>query len=126
SVRSVSFLFYCLSRAGPALERLNLPIAPVTFLGVSGPTGAGKTTFADLLIGLFEPDSGQITVAGTPLRDGAAMQWREDVSYVVQDPYFFRDTIRRNLLWANTQASEAAIWGALAAARIEGVVRPFP
>ena len=40
-------------RAGAGVERLNLAIAPGTFLGVSGPTGAGKTTFADLLIGLF-------------------------------------------------------------------------
>src|SRR5262249_43751986 len=103
--RDVSFHYDRLSRAGAGIERLNLTIAPGTFLGVSGPTGAGKTTFADLLIGLLEPDSGQITVAGTPLRDGAAMQWREHVSYVVQDPYLFRDTIRRNLLWANPQAS---------------------
>jgi ATP-binding cassette, subfamily C, bacterial len=53
---------------------------------VSGPTGAGKTTFADLLIGLLEPDSGQITVSGTALHGGSAMQWRDHVSYVVQDP----------------------------------------
>jgi ATP-binding cassette subfamily C protein len=68
---------------------------------VSGPTGAGKTTFADLLIGLLEPESGEITVGGTPLRGTAAIGWRDRVSYIVQDPYLFRDTIRRNLLWAN-------------------------
>ncbi|MFZ2080554.1 MAG: ABC transporter ATP-binding protein [Xanthobacteraceae bacterium] len=103
--RDVSFHYDRSSRAGAGIERLNLTIAPGTFLGVSGPTGAGKTTFADLLIGLIEPDSGEIAVGGVPLRGAAAIKWRDSVSYVVQDPYLFRDTIRRNLLWANPQAS---------------------
>ena len=109
------------SRAGAVIERLNLTIAPGTFLGVSGPTGAGKTTFADLLTGLIEPDSGEIEVGGV-LRGAAAVKWRDRVSYVVQDPYLFRDTIRRNLLWANPQASDAEIWDALAIAGVDGFV----
>jgi ATP-binding cassette subfamily C protein len=99
--RDVSFHYDRTCRAGGGIERLGLTIAPGTFLGVSGPTGAGKTTFADLLIGLLEPESGEITVGGTPLRGTAAIGWRDRVSYIVQDPYLFRDTIRRNLLWAN-------------------------
>jgi ATP-binding cassette subfamily C protein len=91
-------------------------------LGVSGPTGAGKTTFADLLIGLIEPDAGEIAVGGTPLRGATASAWRDHVSYVVQDPYLFRDTIRRNLLWAKPQASDAEIWEALAVAGIDKFV----
>jgi ATP-binding cassette subfamily C protein len=89
---------------------------------VSGPTGAGKTTFADLLIGLIEPDSGEITVGGASLRGAAAIKWRNRVSYVVQDPYLFRDTIRRNLLWANPQASDAEIWDGLAIAAVDDFV----
>jgi ATP-binding cassette subfamily C protein len=121
--RDVSFHYDRFNRSGAGIENLNLTLTPGTFLGVSGPTGAGKTTFADLLIGLFEPDAGQITVAGTPLRGGTATQWREHVSYVVQDPYLFRDTIRRNLSWANPQADETAIWEALAIAGADDFVR---
>ena len=110
------------SRAGAGVERLNLTIAPGTFLGVSGPTGAGKTTLADLLITLLEPDSGEITVGGVPLRGAAAIKWRDYVSYVVQDPYLFRDTIRRNLLWADPRASDAEIWDALALAGVDDFV----
>jgi ATP-binding cassette, subfamily C, bacterial len=92
------------------------------FLGVSGPTGAGKTTFADLLIGLLEPDSGEIAIGGVPLRGAAAIKWRDHVSYVVQDPYLFRDTIRRNLLWADPRASDTEIWDALAIAGVDSFV----
>jgi ATP-binding cassette subfamily C protein len=89
---------------------------------VSGSTGAGKTTFADLLIGLLEPESGEIVVGSTPLRGAAAISGRDRVSYVVQDPYLFRGTIRRNLLWANPQASDAEIWDALATAGVNNFV----
>jgi ATP-binding cassette subfamily C protein len=95
-------------------------------VGVSGPTGAGKTTLADLLIGLLEPDSGEISVGGTALRGAAAIGWRDRVSYVVQDPYLFRDTIRRNLLWANPRASDAEIWDALATAGVDDFVAGLP
>lgn len=124
--RDVSFHYDRSSRASAGIERLNLTIAPGTFLGVSGPTGAGKTTFADLLIGLLEPDSGEIAIGGVPLRGAATIKWRDHVSYVVQDPYLFRDTIRRNLLWANPRASDAEIWDALAIAGIDGFVTGLP
>lgn len=106
---------------GPIID-LSLVIEPGSFVGVSGPSGVGKTTFADLLIGLLEPESGEITVGGTPLRGAAAVSWREHVGYVAQDPYLFRDTIRRNLLWASPQASEAELWETLAIAGADAMV----
>ncbi len=120
--RDVSFHYDRSSRAGAGIERLNLTIPPGTFLGVSGPTGAGKTTFADLLIGLIEPDSGEIAVGGVALRGAAAIKWRDQISYVVQDPYLLRDTIRRNLLWANPRASESQIRDALVIAGVDDFV----
>jgi ATP-binding cassette, subfamily C, bacterial len=74
------------------------------------------------LIDLLEPDSGAITVGDVPLRGAATIRWRDHVSYVVQDPYLFRDTIRRNLLWANPQAGDAEIWDALAIAGVDDFV----
>jgi ATP-binding cassette subfamily C protein len=124
--RDVTFHHDRSSRSAGGIEHLNLTIAPGSFLGVSGPTGAGKTTFADLLIGLLEPNSGEIAVGSTLLRGAAATSWRDRVSYVVQDPYLFRDTIRRNFLWAKPQASDREIWDALAVAAVDDFVAGLP
>ena len=99
-----------------ALRNFNLTIEPGAFLGVTGPSGAGKTTFADLLSGLFPPDSGDIAVGGASLRGGALAAWRRQISYVSQDPFMFHDTIRRNLAWAatgETAPTEDEMWAAL-------------
>ena len=109
--------------AGRGIRGLNLTIAPHEFLGVSGPSGAGKTTFADLLVGLFPPQQGRITVGGVALQGAALAAWRDRIGYISQDPFLFHDTVRRNLSWANPQAGEADMWAALAAAGAEALVR---
>ncbi len=121
-LRDVNFRYDEARQSAGAIIDFSLTIEPGSFIGVSGPSGAGKTTFADLLIGLLEPQSGEISVGGTPLRGAAAVTWRDHVSYVAQDPYLFRDTIRRNLLWASPQASEDEIWQALAIADADALV----
>ena len=105
------------------VQSLDLTIEPGAFLGVGGPSGAGKTTFADLLVGLFPPQSGQITVGGRPLAGATLAAWREGVAYVSQDPFLFHDSVRRNLAWASPGASEAEMWEALTLADAEAVVR---
>jgi ATP-binding cassette subfamily C protein len=124
--RDVSYRYDEARQSAGAIVDLNLAIEPGNFVGVTGPSGAGKTTFADLLIGLLEPQSGDIAINGTPMRGPAAAAWRDHISYVVQDPYLFRDTIRRNLLWANPRSSEAEIWDALAIAEADALVAGMP
>ena len=105
------------------VDRLDFTLLAGDFVGVSGPSGAGKTTFADLLVGLFPPQAGRITVGGKPLEGETLAAWRTGVSYVSQDPFLFHDTIRRNLAWAYPAASEAEMWAALELADAAGVVR---
>ena len=105
------------------VERIDLTLRPGDFLGVVGASGAGKTTFADLLVGLIAPQRGRITVGDRPLEGAVLAGWREGVSYVSQDPFLFHDTVRRNLTWACPSASEAELWRALALADAEALVR---
>jgi ATP-binding cassette subfamily C protein len=103
-----------------------LAIACGEFVGLTGLSGAGKTTLVDLLVGLYEPLAGAILIDGVPLTPAVLPAWRARISYISQDPYLFYDTIRRNLLWANPAASEAALWDALRLAGADAMVRRMP
>jgi ATP-binding cassette subfamily C protein len=120
----VSF-HYAAASEGPTagVDDLNLSIAPGEFLGIGGPSGAGKTTFADLLVGLLAPQTGRISVGGVTLDWHMLAAWGDSISYVSQDPFLFHDTVRRNLSWANPEADEAAMWRALTLADAEALVR---
>ena len=106
---------------------LNLTIQPGEYIGIAGPSGAGKTTFADLLVGLYPPDEGTILVAGVPLRGAALTAWRNRISYISQDAFLFHDSVRQNLAWAAPRASEAEMWRVLdlvgAGALVRGMER---
>jgi ABC-type multidrug transport system fused ATPase/permease subunit len=96
------------------VQGVSLTIEPGEIAGITGPSGAGKTTFADILVGLYSPQQGRISIAGTALEGSMLAAWRDRVGYISQDPFLFHDTIRRNLSWANPQASEKDIWDVLA------------
>jgi ATP-binding cassette, subfamily C, bacterial len=102
---------------------LCLAIENGEFLGIRGASGAGKTTFADLLVGLYAPQSGSITVGGRTLSRDVLSSWREQISYVSQDPFLFYDSIRRNLAWAKPSATEQEMWEALRFADADDLVR---
>lgn len=110
------------SGSGGGVRDLNLIIESGSTVGITGPSGAGKTTFADLLVGLYAPQCGKILIGGVALRGPTLSAWRNTVSYVAQDPFLFHDTIRRNLLWANPKADEEALWGVLHMVGAEEIV----
>jgi len=108
---------------GRGVARLDVTLPPGEFVGVAGSSGAGKTTFVDLLVGLLTPQSGRISIGGRALEGETLAGWRAGLSYVSQDPFLFHDTIRRNLAWANPQATEADMWRCLELAGAAEIVR---
>jgi ATP-binding cassette subfamily C protein len=105
---------------------LSFSIEAGHFVGVIGPSGSGKTTFADILVGLYPPQTGKVTIGGTLLTGDVLDAWRKCISYVPQDSYLFHESIRRNLAWARPDASEDDLWLALEIAGAVGIVQNLP
>lgn len=98
---------------GRGVHHATVTIPEGAFVGVAGPSGAGKTTLVDLIVGLLEPQSGSVTVGGTALHGAVRAGWGEATAYVSQEGFLFHDTVRRNLGWSNPEASDAEIAAAL-------------
>ena len=95
TLRDISFRYSGVSR--PALEGISLIIAKNTSLGVIGPTGSGKSTLVDLLLGLYQPATGDILIDGRPLTPALVPAWQAAIGYVPQDIFLIDDTIARNV-----------------------------
>ena len=93
---------------------------------ILGPSGGGKSTFADLLIGLLTPDKGQILIDGKPLEGNMLHSWRRSVGYVPQESLLFHETLQDNMRWASPESSEEDIWEALKLAAAKDFVKALP
>ncbi len=94
-LQEVSFRYPGTSRW--ALDGLSLTIARNTSLGVIGPTGSGKSTFIDLLLGLYHPTTGNILIDGQLLTPALVPCWQASIGYVPQDIFLIDDSISRNI-----------------------------
>ena len=111
---------------GPILDGVDLTIAPGEMLALAGASGAGKTTLADILVGLLTPTRGQIRIGCEAVTKARLGAWRESISYVPQDPFLFDRTIKENLTWAAPAATDQEIWSALALVGAVDFVQQLP
>jgi ABC-type multidrug transport system fused ATPase/permease subunit len=95
TLREISFRYPDASRL--VLEEFSLTIAKNISLGVIGPTGSGKSTFVDLLLGLYQPTTGEILIDDKPLTPALVPAWQASIGYVPQDIFLIDDTIARNI-----------------------------
>lgn len=108
----------------PAVANLSLDVAPGQLVALVGSSGAGKSTAADLLLGVLQPDSGSIEVSGMPPQD-ALGTWPGAIGYVPQDAWIASGSFRDNITLGFTPGTvpDADVWDALAVAQLDDLVR---
>jgi len=92
---AVSFIYPGTDR--PVLDRFSVTIQKNTSIGFIGPTGSGKSTLIDLLLGLHRPTSGRVLIDGQPLTPELIPSWQATIGYVPQEIFLIDDTIARNI-----------------------------
>ena len=105
---------------------IGLDVPAGATMALVGPSGAGKTTIANLLLRFWDPSAGRILIDGVDLRDFELDHLRRRVSLVSQDTYLFNDTLRANVVLARPEADEAAIRRALEQAALADFVESLP
>ena len=103
------------------LDGLSLEFEAGKITAVAGLSGAGKSTVADLVMGLLVADAGSVEADGIAITRANARAWRRRIGYVSQDTLLFHDSIRANLLWAKPSATDAELAAAIAGASAEFV-----
>lgn len=110
-----------------ALRDINLHIPANRMTAIVGKSGAGKSTLIDLLMGLIQPESGQVLVDGVSMEDERQlMSLRGGIGYVAQDPFLFNESIRDNLKLVAPDASDNELWEALRFSASDEFVHGLP
>lgn len=109
------------------LENLEMEIRPGEAIGLIGESGAGKTTLADILLGLFKPQAGEILVDGKSIYENST-NWNKLVGYVPQNVFLIDDTVRNNILFGvdEENANEERIWQTIERAQLKEFVENLP
>jgi len=109
-----------------ALAGCSLEIPQGRTVALVGPTGAGKTTVANVLLRFVDPERGRVTVGGEPLTEIDPARWRTRVAWVPQQASLFHGTVADNLRLARPDASDDDLVAAATAANAHGFVRDLP
>ncbi|MFI1937660.1 thiol reductant ABC exporter subunit CydD [Streptomyces purpureus] len=100
-------------RAQPSLDAASLVVEPGETVALVGPSGVGKSTLLDVVLGFVAPDEGAVRVGGADLGSLDLERWRERIAWVPQRPYLFVGTIAENVRLARPDASDEEVRRAL-------------
>ncbi len=108
------------------LQGISFGLSAGETVAVVGPTGSGKTTLINLLVGFYTPTAGRILVNGADVRDLPPGHLRGAMALVMQDPFLFSETVRYNIFQDRGDLSPGALQAVLAAAHCEAIVERLP
>lgn len=102
-------LYFSYSKDKPLIEDFNLNVCSGEDIAIVGPTGCGKTTLINLLMGFYEQDSGQILIDGVPTSKILKESLRDNLGMVLQDTWIFNGTVKENIKYGKEDATDEEI-----------------
>ncbi|ANU26341.1 ABC transporter ATP-binding protein [Planococcus versutus] len=108
------------------IEKMNIAVSPGQTVAIVGPTGAGKTTLINLLMRFYELNAGRILIDGLDSRNMSRHELRQNFGMVLQDTWLFNGTIRDNIAYGKTGATEDEVRKAAKAAHADHFIRTLP
>jgi len=112
--------------SGDVLQGISFTCAPGTLTAIVGPSGAGKSTISGLVPRLYDVTSGSILINDINIRDTTILELRSLIGIVTQDSHMLHESIRDNLRYADSSASDVELWKACDAAQIGEFIRTLP
>jgi ABC-type multidrug transport system fused ATPase/permease subunit len=113
-------------RPGEVLRDVTFDVAPGEMIALVGPSGAGKTSIANLLCRFYDPSQGEITVDGEDLRRVTLSSLRSQIAVVLQDTFLFNSTVRENLSYGKPSVSDEELVAAAKAAYAHDFIAALP
>ena len=110
----------------PVLSHINLSIAPGEKVAIVGPTGVGKSTLVSLIPRFYDPSGGAIYIDGKDIRNYTVRSLRDQISLVLQDSLLFRGTIRDNIAFGRSDATDEQVVAAATTAGADEFIQRLP
>ena len=118
--------YFSYEKNQPVLHNIKLSIPPKKTTALIGPSGAGKSTLINLLLRLYDPDSGYITINGQDIKKTSFQSLRQHIAYVGQDTFLFEGSVKYNISLGAPNASEEEIIKAAKAAHAHEFIMRLP
>lgn len=113
-------------RSTNAVSDVSFTVAPGETVALVGPSGVGKSTLLNVLLGFVEPTAGRVRAGGVDLSEADLAEWRSRIAWVPQRPHLYAGSIAENVRLARPDADDAAVRGALVDAGAAGFVDALP